>query len=101
MQIEAQVRNRRRPRILLGVCGCPNTSQIGHLCSAFTEWADVIVVSTDDALCMFNPSTLPPQIPIHSGQSPGTRGVAEVSHLSDWADALVMAPLSTRTLAKV
>ena len=102
MQIESQVRNRRRPRILLGVCGCPNTPRIGNLCSAFAVWADVIVVVTVDAIGMFYSLTLPPQIPILSGQSLGiNRRVATARRLSRWAEALVMAPLSTHTLAKV
>ncbi|KAM7471486.1 hypothetical protein LguiA_009669 [Lonicera macranthoides] len=80
---------------------CIYTSRIGHLCSAFTEWVDVIVVGTHDTLGMFDPLTLPPQIPIHWGQSLGIRRVAEARRLSGRAEALVMAPLSTRTLAKI
>ncbi|KAL9315107.1 hypothetical protein ACSQ67_016108 [Phaseolus vulgaris] len=80
----------RRPRILLGTCGCIDASKFGLLCQCFSAWANVGVVFTDSSVPFVNAETIPNLV---------VGGQTSVEYL-EWADVMVIAPLSANTLAK-
>jgi phosphopantothenoylcysteine decarboxylase len=97
----------RRPRVVLGVSGSVATVKASLLTHALLEFADVCIVSTRSALHFFDTSALPQEAtPVLTDEDEWRhwRQVGDpVVHilLRRWADALVIAPLSANTLAKV
>ncbi|KAK7374164.1 hypothetical protein VNO80_07590 [Phaseolus coccineus] len=81
----------RRPRILLGTCGCIDASKFGLLCQCFSVWANVGVVFTDSSVPFVNAETIPNLV---------VGGQTSLEYL-EWADVMVIAPLSANTLAKI
>ncbi|WVZ05747.1 hypothetical protein V8G54_019093 [Vigna mungo] len=73
----------RRPRILLGVCGCTDAAKFSLLCHFFRRWASIEVIMTRASIPFMEVSQTPP------------------SHHLEWADVFVIAPLSANTLAKI
>ena len=97
----------RRPRVLLALTGSVAAVKAAPLAAALCAFADVRVVATAAALHFFDPAALPPACgPVLTDADDWRRWRAvgdPVAHieLRRWADALVVAPLSANTLAKV
>lgn len=97
---------RRKPRILLGACGSVAAVQIARICHCFSEWAEVKAVATPTCLRFIDIASLPDNVELytdeHEWSSWGKVG-DNVLHieLHQWADLMVIAPLSANTLAKV
>ncbi|CAG9464510.1 unnamed protein product [Pedinophyceae sp. YPF-701] len=99
----------RRPRVLLGLTGSVASIKAAQLCAGLAQFAEIRVVATTSAQHFIAASgdRLPKQcLPIltdgHEWALWQRRGdpVLHVE-LRKWADALVIAPLSANTLAKL
>ncbi|KAL2622620.1 hypothetical protein R1flu_002825 [Riccia fluitans] len=96
----------RKPRILLAASGSVAAIKFGILAESLSDWAEVKAVATKSALHFVDKSALPPSVPLYTDEeewSSWSKIGDEVLHieLRRWADALVIAPLSANTLAKV
>lgn len=96
----------RRPRILLAASGSVAAIKFGNLCNCFSDWADVKVVATQPALHFIYQTTLPKDVILYTDEhewSTWSKIGDRVLHieLRQWADIMVIAPLSANTLAKV
>ncbi|GMH43842.1 hypothetical protein BSKO_11776 [Bryopsis sp. KO-2023] len=97
----------RRPRILLGVSGSVAAIKAPELSEALLEFADVKVVVTKAASHFFNELQMSGAVgPLltDEGEWKSWRAKGDaVMHidLRNWADMLVIAPLSANTLAKI
>ena len=96
----------RRPRVLLAVSGSVAAIKFEALCRSVAEWADVHAVATASALHFIDEASFPDGVPLYTDDDEWSRWRRvgdEVLHieLRRWADALVIAPLSANTLAKV
>lgn len=97
---------RRRPRVLLAASGSVAAIKFEGLCRCVAEWADVRAVATASALHFIDRASFPGGVPLYTDEDEWSRWGRvgdEVLHieLRRWADALVVAPLSANTLAKV
>lgn len=97
---------RRRPRVLLAASGSVAAIKFEGLCRSVAEWADVHAVATGSALNFIDEASFPDGVPLYTDDDEWSRWRRvgdEVLHieLRRWADALVIAPLSANTLAKV
>jgi len=97
---------RRRPRVLLAASGSVAAIKFEVLCRSVAEWADVRAVATASALHFIDGASFPSGVPLYTEDDEWSRWRRvgdEVLHieLRRWADALVIAPLSANTLAKV
>ncbi|XP_076927651.1 phosphopantothenoylcysteine decarboxylase HAL3a-like [Bidens hawaiensis] len=96
----------RRPRILLAASGSVAAIKFGNLCNCFSDWADVKAVATQSALHFIDQSTLPKDVILYTDEhewSTWSKIQDRVLHieLRQWADIMVIAPLSANTLAKI
>ncbi|KAL2330425.1 hypothetical protein Fmac_018006 [Flemingia macrophylla] len=83
----AKPRSPRMARVLLGACGCFDALKFVLLCQEFSKWAKVGAVVTQAS------------VPIPSGVTLVSKDNAE-GYL-EWADIMVIAPLSPETLGKI
>jgi phosphopantothenoylcysteine decarboxylase len=96
----------RRPRILLTASGSVAAIKFEVLCRGVAEWADVRAVATASSLHFIDRASLPAGVALYTDEDEWSRWKRigdEVLHieLRKWADAMVIAPLSANTLAKV
>ncbi|XP_014490242.2 phosphopantothenoylcysteine decarboxylase-like [Vigna radiata var. radiata] len=83
----------RKPRILLGACGCTDAAKFALLCHFFRRWASVEVVLTRASIPFIEVSQTPRPVFFNPRKT--------ASHHLEWADVFVIAPLSANTLAKI
>ncbi|XP_025982687.1 phosphopantothenoylcysteine decarboxylase-like [Glycine max] len=95
-----------KPRVLLAACGSVCAVKFGNVCRSFAEWAVVKVVLTKSALRFIDEQTLPQDVTVYRDEKdwrtwkkPGD----PVLHieLCNWAEIMVIAPLSANTLSKI
>ncbi|KAL8226032.1 hypothetical protein R6Q57_018589 [Mikania cordata] len=96
----------RKPRILLAASGSVAAIKFGNLCSCFADWADVKAVATQAALHFIDRTTLPNDVILYTDEhewSTWSKIGDTVLHieLRQWADIMVIAPLSANTLGKI
>ncbi|KAF5808629.1 putative phosphopantothenoylcysteine decarboxylase [Helianthus annuus] len=96
----------RKPRVLLAASGSVAAIKFGNLCSCFSDWADVKAVATLPALHFIDKTTLPKDVILYTDEhewSSWSKIGDRVLHieLRQWADVMVIAPLSANTLAKI
>ncbi|KAL6626919.1 hypothetical protein ACP70R_030645 [Stipagrostis hirtigluma subsp. patula] len=96
----------RRPRVLLAASGSVAAIKFEVLCRAVAEWADVRAVATGPSLHFIDRASFPSGVALHTDDDEWSRWRKvgdEVLHieLRKWADAMVIAPLSANTLAKI
>ncbi|KAJ7966295.1 Phosphopantothenoylcysteine decarboxylase [Quillaja saponaria] len=96
----------RKPRILLAACGSVAALKFGTLCRCFTEWAEVRAVVTEASLHFIDTNSLPDNIVYYTDADEWSlwKQVGDsVLHieLAQWADVMVIAPLSAHTLGKI
>ncbi|MED6134279.1 hypothetical protein PIB30_035549 [Stylosanthes scabra] len=98
---------RRKPRVLLAACGCQAAENFGLVCQSFTTWAEVRAVLTNDAWRFVNRSFLPPDgsVTLYSDRDQPVfwqrNGWGLHVDLHNWADIMVIAPMSANTIAKM
>ncbi|MBA0838457.1 hypothetical protein Goarm_004270, partial [Gossypium armourianum] len=97
---------RRKPRILLGACGCVAAVQFASICHCFSEWAEVKAVATPASLHFIDIESLPDNVDLYTDGhewSSWEKVGDNVLHIElyRWADLMVIAPLSANTLAKI
>ncbi|RDX62741.1 Phosphopantothenoylcysteine decarboxylase, partial [Mucuna pruriens] len=85
----------RKPRVLLAACGCIAAAKFGLLCQCFLSWARVRGVATQSSLRFLDAASMPDSVVLYF--------VIDncLVELLEWADIMVIAPLSARTLAKI
>ncbi|KAG2493200.1 hypothetical protein HYH03_008620 [Edaphochlamys debaryana] len=97
----------RRPRVLLGATGSVASIKVAALCQLLLEFADVKLVVTSSAKNFINEDDLPEAVKPILGDEAEWRQWRSVGdpvlhiELRRWADALVVAPLSANSLAKM
>ncbi len=95
----------RRPHILLGVTGSVAAKLTPKLVQALQELGEVQVVATEPARYFWAGEATGARLWTETDEWPGQlyRKDQEVPHiaLGDWADILVVAPLTANTLAKM
>ncbi|KAA0057780.1 putative phosphopantothenoylcysteine decarboxylase [Cucumis melo var. makuwa] len=102
-----QVNNwQRRPRILLAACGSVAALKFRTICQCFSEWADVRAVATRAALFFIDRQSLPKNVFLYNDDDDWSswRKIGDEClhiHLCNWADIMVIAPLSANTLGKI
>ncbi|KAF3777133.1 putative phosphopantothenoylcysteine decarboxylase [Nymphaea thermarum] len=95
-----------RPRILLAASGSVAAIKFGALCHSFSEWAEVKAVVTKSSLHFIDKASVPSGINLYTDEEEWTswKKIGDnVLHieLRKWADAMVVAPLSANSLAKM
>lgn len=95
-----------KPRVLLAACGSVCAVKFGNVCRSFAEWAVVKVVLTKSALRFIDEQTLPQDVTVYRDEKdwrtwkkPGDPMLH--IELCNWAEIMVIAPLSANTLSKV
>ncbi|KAL5227339.1 hypothetical protein ABZP36_015604 [Zizania latifolia] len=96
----------RRPRVLAAASGSVAAIKFESLCRGLAEWADVRAVATGASLHFIDRASFPSGVALLTDDdewSTWRRVGDEVLHieLRKWADAMVIAPLSANTLAKI
>uniref|UniRef100_A0A0D6R7U2 phosphopantothenoylcysteine decarboxylase n=1 Tax=Araucaria cunninghamii TaxID=56994 RepID=A0A0D6R7U2_ARACU len=96
----------RKPRIILAASGSVAAIKFGILAHSLCDWADVKAVATKSALHFIEKTSLPANVNLYIDDDEWStwRKIGDtVLHieLRQWADAMVIAPLSANTLAKV
>lgn len=96
----------RKPRILVAACGCVGAATFGQICRSFTDWAEVKAVATRAGLFFIDRATIPSAVNLYTDKeelSSWSKLGDPILHveLRQWADILLIAPLSANTLAKV
>ncbi|GLJ40575.1 hypothetical protein SUGI_0837560 [Cryptomeria japonica] len=96
----------RKPRIILAASGSVAAIKFGILAHSLCEWAEVKAVATKSALHFIDKTSLPANVNFYTDDdewSSWSKIGDIVLHieLRQWADAMVVAPLSANTLAKV
>lgn len=106
-RVSMQVSNRqRKPRVLLAACGSVAALKFRTICQCFSEWADVRAVATRAALFFIDRQALPKNVFLYIDDDDWSSwkkigdNVLHI-HLCNWADIMVIAPLSANTLGKV
>lgn len=93
------------PRILLGTCGSTANRNFGHVCTQFKKWGETKAVITD-ATYRFPYETFPNGVTVYSDRQQWdkwkNRGDSVLHvELCEWADLMVIAPITANSLAKV
>lgn len=94
----------KRPHIILGVTGSVATIKINQLVLELLEFADVKVVATTNSLNFFDRTSLPITVYTDSDEYECWKKRGDpVLHieLRDWADMILIAPLSANTLSSI
>lgn len=95
----------RKKRILLGVTGSVAAKLTPKLVAALQKLGEVQVVATDPAMYFWDRAETGAPLWTEANEWPGQRyrDDQEVPHiaLGDWADILVIAPLTANTLTKM
>ncbi|XP_030442819.1 probable phosphopantothenoylcysteine decarboxylase [Syzygium oleosum] len=96
----------RKPRILVAACGCVGAAKLGQICRSFTDWAEVKAVATRAGLFFIDRATIPSAVNLYTDKdelSSWSKLGDPILHveLRQWADILLIAPLSANTLAKI
>lgn len=96
----------RKPRILLAASGSVAAIKFANLCHCFSEWAEVKAVATKASLHFVDRVSLPKDVTLYTDEdewSSWKKIGDSVLHieLRQWADIMVIAPLSANTLGKV
>ncbi|KAK7394866.1 hypothetical protein VNO78_15407 [Psophocarpus tetragonolobus] len=86
----------RKPRILLA-CGCKDGAKFELLCHEFSKWARLAVCVTQSSLCFIDSEKIPRAVKFCGPR----RSDSNTIKLLEWADIMVIAPLSPHTLAKI
>ncbi|GLJ19581.1 hypothetical protein SUGI_0354210 [Cryptomeria japonica] len=99
-------RQSRKPRIILAASGSVAAIKFGILAHCLCEWAEVKAVATKSALYFIDRLSLPAEVKLYTDDeewSSWKKIGDNVLHieLRQWADAMVVAPLSANTLAKM
>ncbi|KAK7394865.1 hypothetical protein VNO78_15406 [Psophocarpus tetragonolobus] len=92
------VESQRKPRILLGACGCIDAAKFELLCHEFSKWARIAVCVTESSSRFIDSAKVPEAVKFYS--RPGISDSNSIK-LLEWADIMVIAPLSAHTLAKI
>ncbi|XP_057756319.1 probable phosphopantothenoylcysteine decarboxylase [Arachis stenosperma] len=96
----------RKPRILRAACGCLAADQFALLCKYFLEWAEVKAVITRAARKFVKATDIPNTVPVYTDEYEWfiwKRLGEPVLHidLANWAEILVISPLSAETLSEI
>ena len=96
----------RKPRIILAASGSVAAIKFGILADSLSDWAEVRAVATKPSLHFIDRKGLPASVKLYTDEdewSSWSRIGDNVLHieLRKWADAMLIAPLSANTLAKV
>ncbi|KAM5560712.1 hypothetical protein ABKV19_021728 [Rosa sericea] len=92
----------RKPRIVLGACGCAAALDFPRLCRTFLNWAEVKAVGTPDGFKYVEHVAMPVGLSLLIKDDwKNFHDPVLHRHLAAWADALVIAPLSANTLSKI
>lgn len=96
----------RKPRIILAASGSVAAIKFGILADSLCDWAEVRAVATKPSLHFINKNGLPASVKLYTDDdewSSWSKIGDDVLHieLRKWADAMLIAPLSANTLAKV
>ncbi|CAK9206865.1 unnamed protein product [Sphagnum troendelagicum] len=99
-------RGARKPHIILAASGSVAAIKFGVLADCLSDWAEVRAVATKPALHFIDKSALPASVKLYTDEDEWTSWSKigdNVLHieLRKWADAILIAPLSANTLAKV
>ncbi|KAG0490552.1 hypothetical protein HPP92_007415 [Vanilla planifolia] len=95
-----------KPRIIIAASGSVAAIKFEILCRCFTEWAEVKAVVTKSALHFIDKASLPNDVTVYTDEDEWSTwkklsdGVLHIE-LRKWADAMIIAPLSANTLAKI
>ncbi|MED6134274.1 hypothetical protein PIB30_035544 [Stylosanthes scabra] len=97
---------RRKPRVLLGACGCYSAGKFGEICQCFLTWADVKAVVTKEACYFVDPFSFPyDSVRLHFDNQQWLFWEKHNSGLDvdlyKWADIIVIAPMSADAIAKM
>lgn len=101
-----QSNNTQKPHILLAACGSVAALKFQSICYGFCEWAEVRAVATRAALFFIDRTSLPKNVFLYIDDDDWTNwgkigdSVLHIQ-LCNWADVMVIAPLSANTLGKV
>ena len=98
---EAKLGVPRKPRVLLAACGCVAAVKFGLLCHCFIEWADIRAVVTQSSLRVIDRASIPNGVFVYYDEYEWYSWKRMDIELLEWADIMVIAPLSAHTLAKV
>lgn len=95
-----------KPRIIMAASGSVAAIKFGIVAESLCEWAEVKAVATKSALHFIDKMALPVGLELYTDEdewSSWKKIGDNVLHieLRKWADAMVIAPLSANTLAKV
>lgn len=96
----------RKPRIILAASGSVAAIKFGILADSLSDWAEVRAVATKPSLHFIDQKGLHPDVKLYTDDdewSSWSKIGDDVLHieLRKWADAMLIAPLSANTLAKV
>lgn len=96
----------RKPRIILAASGSVAAIKFGILADSLSDWAEVRAVATKPSLHFIDQKSLPAGVKLYTDDdewSSWSKIGDNVLHieLRKWADAMLIAPLSANTLAKV
>ena len=95
----------RKPNILLGVTGSVAATLTPKLAAELEEIGEVRVIATEAALYFFGTDQVGVRVWTDQDEWPRQRYAKDqdIPHISlgDWADVLVIAPLTANTLAKL
>ncbi|XP_073301099.1 phosphopantothenoylcysteine decarboxylase-like [Primulina huaijiensis] len=96
----------RRPRVLLAACGSVTAVKFAILCQQFHQWAEIKAVVTQASLYFTDMKAFPRDVPLYTDEHEWSNWKKKgdtVLHieLREWADIMVIAPLSANTLAKI
>ncbi|XP_020220062.1 phosphopantothenoylcysteine decarboxylase [Cajanus cajan] len=91
----------KKPRVVLAACGCTAAVKFGLLCRCFLEWAEVRCIVTQSSLFFIDRATFPNDANAYHDEHEWYIWRGMDVELLEWADILVIAPLSANTLAKI
>ncbi|KAL2330426.1 hypothetical protein Fmac_018007 [Flemingia macrophylla] len=90
-----------KPRVILAACGCVAAAKFGVLCRCFIEWAEIRCLITKPSLRFIDRATIPNDVYVYSDSHESYTWRRMDVELLEWADIMVIAPLSANTLAKI
>ncbi|MED6132945.1 hypothetical protein PIB30_023492 [Stylosanthes scabra] len=95
-----------KPKVLLGSCGCVAAVKFALLCKCFLNWAEVRAVVTRASLKFVDKTEISKDVPLYTDEYEWfswEKYDDPVLHidLANWAEIMVIAPLSAETLAKI
>ncbi|KAL4195598.1 hypothetical protein AMTRI_Chr05g74120 [Amborella trichopoda] len=96
----------RKPRILLAASGSVVAIQLFKFCHRLCEWAEVRAVATKRAMHFIDRALIPSEVALYTDDEQWKEWNKlgdKVCHieLRQWADAMVIVPLSANTLGKI